>query len=371
MQVLFAGGLNVHYGQVYVESGWEMPSDPVSAAFAGQVNGLCGAATPGFLFMVTGLHTGHVGFTVELHDSAPPMDHAWEDVVEVSFTPTADDVALVQWGAEAAWPLQLERVDLRARYCASGMDRARQADTVISGGPVLDRYLLQFWPAAPAPDQVVKQTSAHAAYWHRYAQELPPPPSVEEKARMVERAERAEQARRWQVEVDLMWGGVPPSERLLAVGGNKFGLAKMDRPLLDAMALAPPGMQRQIARWAARRACDHAGLSSLDWVRPALDAVERGQPPPPPFEDQERVSSLLIGEDVQVQAVLARPEDPPTMWPPAAALPTLFAAVEADPLHAAIDAVFGAAITFGNEWPRLLRALWEAFPALDRLPGRS
>lgn len=119
MQVLFASGLNVHYGQVYVESGWEMPSDPVSAAFAGQVNGLCGAATPGSLFMVIGLHTGHVGFTVELHNAAPPMDDGWEDVVEVSFTPTADDIALVQWGAEAAWALQLERVELRARYCVS------------------------------------------------------------------------------------------------------------------------------------------------------------------------------------------------------------------------------------------------------------
>ena len=98
MQVLFTGGLHVHYGQVYVESGWAMPSDPLSAAFAGQVNGLCGAATPGFLFMVTGLHTGYVGFTVELHYASPPIDDAWEEVVEVSFKPTADDVALVQLG---------------------------------------------------------------------------------------------------------------------------------------------------------------------------------------------------------------------------------------------------------------------------------
>lgn len=173
MQVLFTGGLHVHYGQVYVQSGWEMPSDPLSAAFAGQVNGLCGAATPGFLFMVTGLHTGHVGFTVERHDAAPPMDDVWEEVVEVSFKPTADDVVLVQWGAEAAWALDIEPVDLRARYCAWGMDQARQADTILSGEPELDRYLLQFWAAPPAPDQVLKQASATASYWHGWAQELP------------------------------------------------------------------------------------------------------------------------------------------------------------------------------------------------------
>ena len=51
-------------------------------------------------------------------------------------------------------------------------------------------------------------------------------------------AEREEQARRWQFEVDLMWGGLPPTERLRTVGGNKFTLAAMDRALLDAMAEA-------------------------------------------------------------------------------------------------------------------------------------
>jgi hypothetical protein len=50
MQVLFAGGVHVHYGQVYVQSGLEIPSDPLPAAFAGKQNGLCGAATRGFLF---------------------------------------------------------------------------------------------------------------------------------------------------------------------------------------------------------------------------------------------------------------------------------------------------------------------------------
>lgn len=75
--------------------------------------------------------------------------------------------------------------------------------------------------------------------------------------------------------------------------------------------------------------------------------------------------ALLLGEDVQLQAVVATTEDPaPQMWPPAAALPTLFAAVELDPLHAAIDAVVGAAITFGDEYPQLLRELRDTFPTV-------
>jgi len=48
----------------------------------------------------------------------------------------------------------------------------------------------------------------------------------------------------------------------------------------------------------------------------------------------------------------------------AAAAPSLFAAVEADPLRAAVDALYAATITFGDEYPRLLRDLREAFPGV-------
>ena len=194
---------------------------------------------------------------------------------------------------------------------------------------------------------------------------MPLPPSPAEKARLAEQAEQEEQARLWQFEVDMMWGGVPPNERLLTVGGNKFGLVKMYRALLDALAEATPDTQRGIARWAARRACDVAGLSWLDWVRPALDALERRESLPPPFDDQRRVRDLLLGEDVQLQAVVATTQHPPPkMWPPPAALPTLFAAVEVVPLHAAIDAVLGAAITFDDDQARFFAELRAEFPVV-------
>jgi hypothetical protein len=47
VQVLFTSGLHVPYGQVYVQSGVESPQADLRDAFAGQVNGLCGAATTG------------------------------------------------------------------------------------------------------------------------------------------------------------------------------------------------------------------------------------------------------------------------------------------------------------------------------------
>jgi hypothetical protein len=49
------------------------------------------------------------------------------------------------------------------------MDAGHQADNIAEDEPAVDAYLLQFWPAAAAPDCVVKQTSEVAGYWHAVA----------------------------------------------------------------------------------------------------------------------------------------------------------------------------------------------------------
>ncbi len=156
MQTLFQGDVVVDYSQVYVMSDPAWPEDPMGGAFPGQLNGLCGAALPGFLFLVTGLHDGPVGFTVELHDEEPSVDDIWEDVVEVSFRPASDTVAVVEWGNGAAVSMVLEPRDFRVRYSAYGMDLAREKSSRFRGEPELDRYLLQFWPAPPSADRVVR-----------------------------------------------------------------------------------------------------------------------------------------------------------------------------------------------------------------------
>ncbi|MCX4744073.1 hypothetical protein OG455_00850 [Kitasatospora sp. NBC_01287] len=182
MRVLVGGEVHVHYSQLYVESDAEKFTPLLEEAFAGQAAGLCGGAQAGALFLSTGLHTGNVGFTVELHELRPPVDDGWEEVVEVPFTPASERTVLMQWAGEACWELDLVETDYRARYCARGMDRARAADTRGEGEPQLDQYLLQLWPSPPAPARVLKQTSEIAAYWHNYARELPAPPTPEERA---------------------------------------------------------------------------------------------------------------------------------------------------------------------------------------------
>lgn len=168
------GEVGVSYGQIYVESAPGSPTPRMYEAFAGQSSGLCGAAVPGALFLRTGLHTGDVGFTVEVCGQAPSLDPAWEDVVEVSFYPVSDQSFLVEWAGEDSWELDLkEGLDYRVRYCAQGMDKAREKDVRLDDEPVVDRYLLQFWPAPPEPDRVVRQTSQNAACAHDYARQEP------------------------------------------------------------------------------------------------------------------------------------------------------------------------------------------------------
>ncbi|MGY0065315.1 hypothetical protein ACWZEH_00325 [Streptomyces sp. QTS137] len=420
------GEVHVHYGQIYVESDPDSFGPGLAEAFAGQNAGLCGAATPGALWLSTGLHTGSVGFAVEVHDQAPSLDPAWEDAVEVSFHPASAGSALVQWAGEASWELDLEETDYRVRYCAKGMDEARRQDTRLDEEPQADCYLLQFWPAPPAPDRVLKQTSAIAAYWHDYARRQPPPPTPAERAEAERRArlaqERAEQEHRL-VHERRRWGGRLPSRALRNVGGNVRGLLAFDPALVHAIDAAAPGAQRGIALLAARRACEVAGLTELDWIAAGICALVEGRPLPPPLDDpahtwralasDPRVPDRTVGRAVppkrplfqpsardDAHAPMPKPASVPRIMGPAAAmvkspsssapsvpqpgeatsytvevtfgepdpslrmsqphmaLPALLATAEADPLQAALDAVYAAVTAYGEDYQALLQEIW-------------
>ncbi|WP_030226755.1 hypothetical protein [Streptomyces sp. NRRL WC-3626] len=316
-----AGEVHVHYGQIYVESDPDGFGPGLAEAFAGQGAGLCGAAVPGALWLTTGLHTGDVGFTVEVHDQAPPPDPAWEDAVEASFRPLSASSSLVQWAGEAAWPLGLEETDYRVRYCAKGMDAGHREDTRLSEEPRLDEYLLQFWPAPPAPDRILRQTSRIAAYWHDHARRQPPPPTPAERAEAELRArlaeERAAEERRIALE-QRQWGGRSPSPALRDVGGNVRGLVAFAPGLVHAIDAAGPEAQRATALLAARLACETAGLTEVGWIAEGLTALIEGRPLPPPFDDTEEMWRTLASDpDVPVRTVArAVPPRLPPLLPP-------------------------------------------------------
>jgi ketosteroid isomerase-like protein len=170
-QVVFDGRLHVHYGQAYVFSGSSEDTGEMGACFRGQTNGLLGAALPGELSLITGLHTGQVEFRVEVVADEPSHDETWEECVEAAFTPDGK-VQLVDWDGSVVCEIPLEAQAYRVRYHGRGMDAAHEADTILEDESPVDQYLLSFWPAPAAPDRIVRQTSALADYWHRWAQGL-------------------------------------------------------------------------------------------------------------------------------------------------------------------------------------------------------
>jgi hypothetical protein len=144
----------------------------------------------------------------------------------------------------------------------------------------------------------------------------------------------------------LQWGGRLPSDRLRSVGGNARNLAALDRDLVDAIADADPGRQRAIARAAVHRAYAGAGLSEIDWVLPALAALDRGEDLPAPFDDQTGVWQYVLGDERVHRTIVP---GTPNFSRQAAAAPAIFQAVQPDPLRAAIDTVWTAAFSFGTD----------------------
>lgn len=191
MRVLFDGEIRVHYRFLHVHPEYDIGM-AMGDASAGQANGLLGARRPGALAMVTGLHTGDVPVRIEWHDEEPSPSPEWEEVVEASFTPGDDEYLLAAFDDTRELGA-LPRTPLRARWHASGMDAANEADLRMDGEPAVDRYLLQLWPAPTAPDAVIQVTSEMAADRHREASEtpIPPPPPPPTEAELETLSEEA------------------------------------------------------------------------------------------------------------------------------------------------------------------------------------
>jgi hypothetical protein len=162
---------------------------------------------------------------------------------------------------------------------------------------------------------------------------------------------RAEAARRGRDALDAKrWAGRPPTERLRGLNANGIGLARLDRPLLDALADAPEPAQRDLARWAARRACAIAGLDTIDWIAAALDALDRGGPLPAPFEDPQLMWQRLWADRRVPRTTVTLPDGTPNCSQQAIALPAVTAAGHGDALAAAVDTVYFAALAAGGRY---------------------
>ncbi|MFG1608458.1 hypothetical protein [Actinoplanes sp. NPDC049265] len=364
---LFAGEVSVHYGFMSLSSDHDDADDPpgLTEMRAGQQNGLCGAAVPGMLSLITGLHTGDVPVVVRWHETEPGLDARWEDVVEVSFRPTAEDLVLAAF--EDHHELRLPAVaDLRARYCATGMDAASDAHRG-QGEPVIDRYLLELWPSPTAEDAIVRQGSAHAAYWHQRARATSRP-AGQTGSDVVEEDPGHEA---WLLR---RFGGRSPNARLRAAAEHAF-LADLDLDLTFALAQADDDTHRRVAAWAALRALEVAQLIHVPELGPSIVALRRGEPAVAPFADDlswYRALRTPISAE-QVPALPGREREPGESLPKRQwnAIAAVVATAEADSLTAALAAIDVAATSLGGDlYSDFISDLRQKFPQLRAGPAR-
>jgi hypothetical protein len=175
-----------------------------------------------------------------------------------------------------------------------------------------------------------------------------------------EMAARAEATRRSRVAAEARrWGGTAPAQWAQALAANAFGLAQLDRPLLDALGTATPAVQRAVAAWAARRACEAAGLVTIDWIAPALAALDQGAPLPPPFDGDKDPWDRLRADPRVPSTTVTIPTGTPNVSQQAIAFPTIRAAARQDPLAGTVDAVYWAALAYGEKHRDLLAAARE------------
>jgi hypothetical protein len=174
-RIVFEKIVKTEYG--YFELVWRQDTTTFDGdfgrTFAGQVNGLVGAASGEGLYINLG--RPYMGSAVRIvEDSSEPSlpDESWEDVVEVSVSIPSDAVPRCRdwWAASgdesAAGQeglLDLTSGNYRVRVSARNRDRAA---TDPFAEDALDAYLIQLWPADLRPDAILRTTSANAAYWH-------------------------------------------------------------------------------------------------------------------------------------------------------------------------------------------------------------
>lgn len=183
---------------------------------------------------------------------------------------------------------------------------------------------------------------------------------------------RAEEARRRKAERDAEQGGCSAVGRVRGLFSQARSLARIDRPLLDRIdALPPPASVRQPAGRPAAR-CGWPGWNG------SAGSPTRSPPPrptahcPDPFTEQNGAAAF--------NRLLSDPEVPHTtitlhlaartsgtrhvteVLQQAAAFPALIALANDDPLVAAIDAVYNAAIAHGDDRDRFLTEAHTALP---------
>lgn len=109
---------------------------------------------------------GKYGVRIAQHQRRPAVPDWCEDVVEVAYRVGEDPLVMGSFETFSA-PMEVPVGDYRVRYCATGLDAARDetAEDEFDGEDYRlysSRHLIQLWQAAKAPAEVVRIDSQFA-----------------------------------------------------------------------------------------------------------------------------------------------------------------------------------------------------------------
>jgi hypothetical protein len=152
------GVVPVSHHLFFLTDGSNVPVAPLTTA-----NGLVDVQ-PGAAVIRTGIHSGVVRLTVEAR-SRPPQDVPtgdWEAIVEVSLDAPAGRMAVSALMDDVTDPFPPLTQAGPGSYRARVHARGRDTDIDSTAFEPVEDYLIQVWPAPPAPQHVYGRPTATA-----------------------------------------------------------------------------------------------------------------------------------------------------------------------------------------------------------------
>lgn len=312
---------------------------------------------PNFVTVMTGIAYGPVFVTIDVLTAAPPIEVGeppWEAVEEATIKITKSIYVIDLAGAKSS---DFDRVAVkrglhRFRVAARGRDDRWDMDVT----EPTEHYLVQIWPTTQ-PAEMTRLRKVDTA-WDQDIVKHParnwwdPDPAADATLYI---KFGYEQMAEWAKENARRWGGRPPTEKLDRMPGA-MKLSSVDRPLADAITRAKPAKLDSLARWAAHRTYTLAGLSEIDWIRPAVDALLSQEPLPYPFGKDSRgdLYERFLSDDSIDTAATGR-------GAPFRAIYALSEAIDENPMLAAFQSIHTAAHTDEENYTALVTELRKNF----------
>jgi hypothetical protein len=160
MERMVEGRVGADYSQfeLWAGDGGHVAPDIDAGLASSEISG------PDRATLTTARQWGTIPVRATFHDEEPPLDRAWDAVVDFS-AHLGEGSAVVGWGGDGLLPLPARHAtDVRVRYVVvdgqDGSDRWHAGDEHVT-----EQYLLQLWPAPPRQSQVVVSSCPWSQYW--------------------------------------------------------------------------------------------------------------------------------------------------------------------------------------------------------------